>query len=116
MLNETGLIAPSSSRFPEPMLQRRERADPAGEFNQGSPNRRGKVEPHHPPPFQNQESSEQDKKNEGEMEKDEEISQPVIEKRRHSQSACPTERSGGNGLKEGKGRRPVIHHDNVETA
>ena len=82
VLNETGLIPPSSSRFPEPMLQWRERADPAGEFNQGSPTCRRKVEPYHPPPFQNQESSEQDKKNEGEVEKNEEISQPVIEKRR----------------------------------
>ena len=38
VLNEAGLISLSSSRSPEPMLQGRERADPAGEFNQGSPN------------------------------------------------------------------------------
>ena len=95
VLNEAGLIPPSSPRFPEPMLQGREWADPAGEFNQGSPTCRRKVEPYHPPPFQNQESSEQDKKNEGEVEKNEEISQPVIEKRRHSQSPCLTEIRGG---------------------
>ena len=58
VLNETGLIALASTCFPEPMLQGRERADPAGEFNQSSPTRRRKVEPHHPPPFQNQESAE----------------------------------------------------------
>ena len=96
VLNEAGLIALSSSRSPEPMLQGRERADPAGEFNQGPPTRRRKVEPYHPPPFQNQESSEQDKKNEGEVEKNEEISQPVIEKRRGYHSEQKTR----GGLKE----------------
>lgn len=116
VLDETGLIPRSSSRLPEPLLQGRERADPAGEFNQGSPTRRGQVEPHHPPPFQDQESAEQDKQNEGEMEKNEEISQPVIEQRGHSQSPCPTERRGGNQLKEGKGRRPAIRNDYVAAA
>lgn len=51
VLNETGLIAPSPAFFPEPMLQGREGTEPAGEFNQGSPNRRGKMEPYHPPPL-----------------------------------------------------------------
>ena len=74
VLNETGLIPRSAARFPEPLFQGRERAGPAGEFNQGSPNRRRKVEPRHPPPFQDQESSEQDKKDEAEVEKNEEIS------------------------------------------
>ena len=72
MFNEAGLISRSSARFPEPLFQGRERADPAGEFNQGSPTRRGKVKPYHPPPFQNQEPAEQDKQNEREMEKHEE--------------------------------------------
>ncbi len=116
VFNETGLIALASTCFPEPMLQGRERADPAGEFNQGSPSRRRKVEPHHPPPLQDQQSSEQDKKNEEEMEKNEKIGQPVIEQRRHSQSPGPTERCGGHGLKEGKGGRSAIQEDDGEAA
>ena len=96
VLDKTGLIALASSRFPEPMLQWRERADPAGEFNQGSPSRRRKVEPHHPPPSQNQQSAEQDKKDEGEVEQNEEISEPVIEKRRGYHSEQKTR----GGLKE----------------
>ena len=84
VLDESGLVSRSSARFPEPVLQGRKRADPAGEFNQGSPTRRGKVEPYHPPPYQNQESAEQDKQNEREMKKNQEVGQPVIERRRHS--------------------------------
>ena len=94
VLNETGLIPPASSRLPEPLLQGCERTDPAGEFNEGSPTRRRQVEPYHPRPFQDQEPSEQDKKNEGEVEKNEKISQPVIEQRGHAQAPCPTERRG----------------------
>ena len=78
VLNETGLIASSPST--EPMLQGREGTGPAGEFNQGSPKRRRKMEPYHPPPLQNQESSQRDKKHEGEVEKNEEISQTVIKR------------------------------------
>ena len=91
VLDETGLISRFSARFPEPLLQGRQRADPAGEFNEGSPTRRGKVEPYHPPPYQNQEPAEQDKKNEREMEKNKKVGQPVIERRRHSPSPTNVE-------------------------
>ena len=109
VFNEAGLIPPSSARFPDPLFQGRERADPAGEFNQGSPARRGKVKPYYPSPFQNQEPAEQDKQNEREMEKNEEIGQPVIEERRHS--PCPA-----NVESQRKREGLAIQNNNVEPA
>src|SRR5678815_4717191 len=54
VLDKTALVAGQPPFAPEPMLQWRERADPAGKLDQRTPHRRRQVQPHDSAPAQRQ--------------------------------------------------------------
>ncbi len=74
-LHEAGRIGRSATALAQPVLQRRERAEPAGELNPGAPACGRKVQPGDSPPAQYEQPAEYNEQHERTVDDDGEIGQ-----------------------------------------
>src|SRR5918994_5481718 len=75
MLHKATFVAGQSGTFPEPLLQRSERADPAGELDRYSPYRGRQMHIGQPGPAQHQKAAEDNEKDKEEVDQNDEISE-----------------------------------------
>lgn len=73
--DEISFIGSCPALFAQPILQRRQRTDPAAELDEGPPNCSGQMEPDRVPPLQCQQSAEQDKQDKGKMHEENDVGQ-----------------------------------------
>ena len=67
VFDKVGLVNQPRTFRPQPILQRGERTDPTGKFNQRPPQEGRHVEPRQALPLEYQEPSQNDEKNKGEV-------------------------------------------------
>jgi hypothetical protein len=75
LLDETGGIPGAAAAPPQPVLERRQRADPAGELDPGAPDRRRHVQPGDPGAPEHQQPAEDDEEHEREVDGDRRVGQ-----------------------------------------
>jgi hypothetical protein len=67
VLHEGGAVREGAALQPQPVLQRGEGADPAGKFDEGSPQEGRRVHPGQAPPLQDQKPSQNHEKNKSQV-------------------------------------------------
>lgn len=79
MLHKAGCIAAAAPLYPQVILQRGQRAYPAGKFNQRCPENRRYMDPGKNTPAQDKQTAQHDKKHEKQVYYDNQIGKKIID-------------------------------------